>query len=428
MSRRSLLSRVVGARASSLGTLANPTDAMFEALGAARTFSGTRVSPEGALSLIPLYSGASLLANAIGSLPIVVYRRDGDGKVVHRAHRTHRILTGQPTPGMGADEVFAIVGLSLVLWGNAYLAKGYGADGLVNELVPLHPKRVGVGRKNGRAIFTVDGKGRSDGEPFGVRDILHIRGLSSDGVVGYSPVQLARQALGTGMALEEFAGRFWDNNARPGVILKHPSKLTEEAAKRLKATWDAAHGGLANIAKTAVLEEGMDVEAIGMPLQDAQLVEQMRLTDIRVAQLLHIPPALMLANPGTSLTYSTTEGQGIDFVRWSLRPWLVRIAGALLADPDLFAEGGDRIFPEHDVSAMLKADLRTRAEVARGLVNDGIATPDEGRGMVDLNPLGGAAAKLRPKAAPAPAKVEGPQPTPPAPAGEGDTPTEGEGA
>ena len=416
----SLLGRITRGAGAALeardaGTFSEPGASLREFVTGAATYSGKRVTNEGALALVPVYSAVALLSGAIAQLPLNVYQQTDRGRVLAPQHRTWRLLHDQPNDLMAADEFQGVIAASLALWGNAFVAKGYGPDGAVNELVPLKPSRVQVGYDGSRRepYYLLDGKATR----YTRKDVLHVRGLSSDGLIGYSPIQVARQALGTSLALDEYAGRFWNNNARPGVILRHPNKLTPEAAKRLKSSWDSAHGGLANIAKTAVLEEGMDVSVIGMPLQDAQLVEQMRLTDIRVAQLFRIPPALLLANPGTSLTYSTTEGQGIDFLRWTLGPWLRRLEGALLADPYLFTQGA-RFVPGFATDALLRSDLKARADTAVRLVDAGILTPNEGREVMERNPLDGDEYDVprEPRAPAAPA------------AGEGDTTTEGEAA
>lgn len=382
-----ILSRAVaGASTRSTSTLQNPSAELRQALGATSAIGGRSVSVEGSLGLVPVYSAISLIADAIGSLPVGVSRRRPDGGIeAHPAHATDSLIRLYANPWLPAAELWTIVAASLAAWGNAFVLKATIGGKL--GLYPIRPDRVQVGRDEHGPYFLIDGKEKSKGVPFSVADILHVRGFSFDGLLGYSPIQLARQALSTGLTLDEFAGRFWQNNAQPGVILKHPNRLDDEAAKRLKASWDSAHGGIENLAKTAVLEEGMDVEVLGMPLGDAQLVEQLRLTDIRVAQLFHIPPSLLLANPGTSLTYSTTEGQGIDFLRWTLRPYLRRIETALLADPTLFPEGGDRLLARFETTELLRMDTKTRGDYARGLVKDGLATPNEGRGIIGLNPI-----------------------------------------
>jgi HK97 family phage portal protein len=363
-----------------LSGLGQPGDWLKDALTGGQTFSGKTVTIEGSLALVPVYSAVSLLAGATGSLPLIVYRRLGeDGRERAHTHRTWPLLHDQPNPEMAADEVWELVMAHLLLWGNAFIAKIRDNFGVVTELWPLRPNRVQVGRDNqGNRYFVVDGNGRYDN-----RDILHIRGLGTDGLVGLSPVQQARQMLAGAMALEEFTGDFWANDAQPGVVLSHPNKLSPDAAKNLKASWDAAHKVKG---KTAVLEEGITVERLTMPLEDAQFIETQKFNDLRVAQLFRIPPFYLGAASGDSLTYSNAETQGIDFVRWSLRRWLIRIEGALLRDPSLFLQG-QRFYPEFLVDSLLRADTAVRYGAYKTALDGQFLTVDEVRELENRAPI-----------------------------------------
>lgn len=362
--------------------LAEPEAWLTSALGATPSYSGKSVTVDSAFQLVPVYSAVALLAGSIGSLPLVVYRRLERGRERAGNHRMWRLLHVQPNEHMAADEVWELIGAHLLLWGNAFLGKIRDRNGLVSELWPLRPSRVQVGvDEGGRRFFILDGEGRYTAE-----DILHIRGLGTDGVVGLSPVQQARQALGAGMALEEFTGTFWANSASPGGVLSHPNRLSQPAADRLRAQWKHLHGGSARAGEVAVLEEGMEWKSTGMPLEDAQFIETQQFSNLQVAQLFRIPPYMLGAKSGDSLTYSNTESQGIDFVRWSLRRWLVRIEGALLRDPSLFVQG-QRFYPEFLVDALLRADTKSRYEAYRIAIEAGFLTVEEVRELENRNPI-----------------------------------------
>jgi HK97 family phage portal protein len=349
----SLLERLLGGEERT-STLANPSPTLREAFGGGQTLSGASVNIENAIQLVPLFSGVSLIAGAIGSLPLVVYRRTAEGRERAENHRTYGLLHTQPNPEMGADEVWEIVGEHLNLWGNAFIWKARDSFGNVGELWPLKPSRIQVGRdKDGKRIFIVDGKVE---QPYTETDILHIRGLSPDGLVGYSPVQLARNTLGNAISQGEFQSKFLGQDGKPSVLLRHPNSLKPDAAARLKAGWDSIKTG-----GTAVLEEGIEVERWTMPLEDAQFLEQMQFSDLRIAQLLNLPPSFLGAPTGDSLTYSTTEQQGLQFITYTLRRWLIRIEGSLLRDPSIFLQGS-RFFPEFLVDGLLRADSRTRGD------------------------------------------------------------------
>ena len=406
-------------RAAAPSGLSRPASWLVDFLGGgSETYAGKSVTPMSALSLVPVFSAVTLLAGAVGSTPLLVYRRlDGDGRERAYTHRTWKLLHEQPNEFMAADEFWEIVTAHVLLWGNAFVVKGRGPNGLVNELIPLRPDRTFVmDDKNGRPVYVyLDKQGRE--VKGGADEVLHFRGLGVDGKVGLSPIQLARQTLGNQLAQTEFQGRFWSNNARPGGVLKHPNELSTKAQKRLRATWDTLQGGLANAGKTAILEEGMEWQALGLPLADAQFIEQARFGRSDVALLFRVPARMLLADAGGSMTYSNVESDSLDFVKWSLRRWLKRHEGTLKRDPDLFLQGA-RFYPEFLLDDLLRADSETRSRVYQRALNPttGWLDVDEVRAMENRNPLTPeqrrarealAKAKARP-AAPAPAAKDEP--------------------
>jgi HK97 family phage portal protein len=381
----SLLGQLLGRQERDItSTLNAPSEWLREAITTGATYTGQTVSPEGSLSLVPVYSAVSLLAGSVGSLPLVVYRRLEQGRERAEDYVMWRILHDQPNTEMAADELWEMITGHLALWGNAFLAKFRNNLGVVGELYPISPKRVQVGRDtNGKRYFIVDGADRYDES-----DILHIRGFGTDPLVGLSPIQQARQMLGAVMSQEEFSGRFWANNAHPAGVLKHPNRLSQDSADRLKASWKASHGGPRNAGEVAVLEEGMTWEATGMPLEDAQFIQTAQWNDLRIAQLFRIPPYMIGAKSGDSMTYSNTEMQGIDFVRWSLRRWLIRIEKSLLRDESMFLQQ-TRFYPEFLVDGLLRADTKNRYESYAIALDPakGWMTKDEVRDRENLNPL-----------------------------------------
>lgn len=382
----SVVGRVVDGL-TSRSTLSNPDSWLRGALTSGTTFSGKTVTVDSSLSLVPVFAAVNRLSQAVGASPLIVYKKTSSGRERAADSRQWEICHEQPNPEIAADEFWAIVESHIDLWGNAFIWKERAGDGRVANLWALKPSRCMVGydkdKRTGqvRRMFKIDGNG-----PYFEDDILQIRGLSSDGLVGYSPIQLARQLLGNGMAQEEFQGKFWANGAWPGVVLKHPQKLDDGAIKRLKASWKSAHGGAGRAGETAVIEEGMSVETMTMPLDDAQFIEQARFNDLRVAQLFGLPPHAIAAKSGDSMTYSNVESQGIDFVRWSVRPRVTRIEKSLKRDPDLFP-AGQALYPEFLLDALMRADLKTRYEAYQVGIAAGVLTRNEARDYENLPAL-----------------------------------------
>jgi HK97 family phage portal protein len=340
------------------------------------TYSGKTVNVRTAMGLVPVYSAVSQIAGATGNLPLIVYKRDGEARARAPKHRAWSLLHDTPNPEQAADEFWELVESHIELWGNAFIWKKRDSLGLVRELWVLAPSRIGVTRDvgTGQRIFSLDG------HPFGEDTILQIRNLSPDGLVGYSPIQLHRHALANQMAQEEFQGSFLKSEGKPGVLLKHPNNLSDDAAKRLKASWDSVKAG-----GTAVLEEGISVEKWTMPLEDAQFVEQLQHSNLQVALMFLLPPGRLGAPSGDSMRYSTTELEGINFVTYTLQRRLRRIEGAVNRDPSIFTTS--KFFCEFLVDALQRADSKTRAQNYMLALKGGWMTKDEVRAREGLPPL-----------------------------------------
>jgi HK97 family phage portal protein len=331
------------------------------------TYSGKSVTVEKALGLVPVYNAVSQIAGAIGSLPLMVYQRDGDERRRAESHPTWKLLHEEPNPEMAADELWEMVESHLDLWGNAFLFKVHrpGTEGLTEQLWPISPDRVQVTRDDkNRRVFYIEGR------VFGEDTILHIRGLSLDGLVGYSPIQLARNALANAMSQEEFQGRFLRSDGKPAVLLRHPNSLKPEAEERLKKSWDAAKAG-----GTVVLEEDINVERWTMPLEDAQFIEQMEFSDKRIAQMFLLQPRRLGAKSGDSLTYSTVESDSIDFITYTLQRRCRRIESAIRRDRSIFP--GPDHYPEFLLDALLRANLKDRFEAWKTGIDAGFLDADQ---------------------------------------------------
>lgn len=365
-------------------TFSNPSEWLITALGGTTTYSGKTVTPATALEIAPWWRGVNILSNAFRTAPFKVYQ----GREEARASNAWRLLHDSPNPTMAADEFWGIAESHVETWGNAFAYKQYDAHGLVDEVWNIDPARVAVHRDpDGTLLYVIDDK---VADPFTSANILHIRGLSSDGVVGYSTVQLAKQSLGAELARTEFAGRFWENDATPGVTLIHPNKLSTDATERLRELWDKRHKGPSKKRATAVLGEGVDVKQMTMPLEDAQFIEQGRFSRTDIALWLGLPPYMLAGESGgDSLTYSTTEGHSLDLLKWTIGPRFVGAQNTVNMDGDLMpfanARLTERLHGEFVSDAILRATTKERYE-AYSLAPH--LTVDEVREIEGKAPLG----------------------------------------
>lgn len=349
------------------------------------TSAGIDISEEGALNATAVMACVRILAESVASLPLITYRRladGGKGRAIN--HSLYRILHDAPNPEMTSFQWRETMMGHLCLWGNAYSEIVTDQAGRVKELWPLRPDRMRVARENDELKYYYKIKATSPEEPLPAERILHIPGISMDGVKGISLITAARNAIGLAMATEEFGATFFRNGATPGIVLRHPGTLGEVAYKRLKESWNKEHQGQDRHHRTAILEEGISVEKIGIPPEDAQFLQTRRFQVEEIARIFRVPPH-MLADLERA-TFSNIEHQGLEFVIHSLRPWLVRLEQGYKRKL-LMPREQVEYYIEHLVDGLLRGDLLSRYQAyAVGRVN-GWLSADDVLEMENRNPL-----------------------------------------
>ncbi len=269
----------------------------------------------------------------------------------------------------------------LNIYGEAFVGK-YRADGQIVQLGLIHPNSVEVELRGQRIVYVLDTvRGRTEHGP---DDILHIKGMSLDGIRGMSPVTQCRVALGLSSSLQQSAKTFTEQGSRPSGILTSPSNSTE-ALRHVAEAWHQRHAGVSNMHRVAVVSGDVKFEPIGFSADDAQLLGQRDLSAREVARIFRVPAWAIDAPTGDSLTYSNALEQNRALVTHSLRPWLVRIERAISNDTDLCPGG---TYAQFEVDALLRADARTRSETYERALNPntGWMRRDEVRELEELPP------------------------------------------
>lgn len=359
-----MLTQVVSALARRSGTLENPGNPLTaHSLAAAlqaggETSAGVPVTLEGALSLPVVWTCVSLLARTVASLPLVLYRRTADGRNRATDHPLYGVLHDLPNPEMTAFDMHAALMAHLALHGNAYCEIVRDGDGAVRELWPLPPTRVAWRRiAPGRLLYEVEVDGRI--VPLRGENVLHLRSLTPDGRRGYSFLSLARDEVGLGLAARTYGAKFFAQDGRPGGVLRHPANLSEDTVARLRASWEAAHSGLANAHRVAILEEGMEWQTLGLPPEDMQFLQTRAATRAEIASWFAIPPHMVGDTQKTTSWGTGIESQSQGFLTYTLMPWLV--AWAQEVNRSLLTEADRRdLYAEHQTAALLRGDLQTR--------------------------------------------------------------------
>jgi HK97 family phage portal protein len=329
-----------------------------EFLGAASRTAGLPApSVESAMTMPAVYACVRVLAETVASLPLITYRTRPDGGRERAGDLPlARLLARRPNPEMTAFELEELLTSHCAQWGNGYAFLELDRRGQVTALWPLRPDRTQPVRRNGELQYRYR---MDDGQEVVIPawQVHHRRGLSGDGIVGYSPVRVAMLAVALGMATEEFGARFFSNGARPGMVLEHPGKLSDQAFDRLRVSWRDDHQGLSNAHKIRILEEGMKIETLGIPPEEAQFLQTRTFQAQEIARIFRMPPHKigLLENS----TFSNIEHQAIEFVTDTIRPWLRRFEQA--QERDLLTESERQtIYTEYLVEGLLRGDTVSR--------------------------------------------------------------------
>lgn len=370
--------------------LANPQAWLVDMFtGGTKSATGLNVTPDRALQASAVYACVRVLAETIASLPLHVYKRLARGKEKATDHYLYPILHDAPNAEMTSFEFRETMMGHLCLRGNAYAEKVIDRAGRVKELWPLNPDRVTVERDKAtkKLVYTVTIPDEARQVKLDTDRILHIRGLSGDGIIGYSPIKLARESIGLSLATEEYGARFFGNGSRPGGVLEHPGKLGTEARKNLKTSWEEMYKGLEQSHRIAILEEGLKWHQIGIAPEEAQFLETRKFQLNDIARIFRVPPHLI--GDLERSTFSNIEHSSIDFVVHTIRPWLVRWEQALKLRLLREREGDQIYFAEFLVDGLLRGDVQSRYNAYAVGRQNGWLSADDIRELENMNPLPG---------------------------------------
>jgi HK97 family phage portal protein len=361
---------------------AQTTNGLYVRLDDRSTFSPAMWDAQGsALSISTVYACVRVLAESVASLPLLLYRRlPNGGKERALDHRLYETLHDAPNPHMTSFVWRELMMSHLATWGNHY------SEIVLDEfdrltLWPIRPDRMDVKYNAvGEKVYIYL-------SPTGMRReipssrIFHVPGLSSNGLMGLSPIALHAKTLQLSTVAQDYGTNFLRNGARPAIVLSHPKNLSEPAQKRLAAQMDELRGSQ-NAGRTVILEEGLTVTEVGVPPEDAQYIETRKFQRGTIAsEIFRIPPHKI--GDLEHATFSNIEHQAIEFVVDTLRPWLVRIEQECKAQL-LY---GEDVFAEFLIDGLLRGDSQARATALQIERNAGIINGDEWREIENMNPI-----------------------------------------
>lgn len=368
-----------------------PAGWLTHAFGGGRTAAGQFVGPDTAMRLSAVLACVQVLSQDLAALPIILYRRQkGGGKVRATEHPAYRLVHDRPNRRQTPYEFKRDQTAVMLLEGNAYQAKIRGRDMRVTELVPVNPRTttVKVWRDGFNAQAFYDCRPTGSGETVTVPDydMMHLREFSIDGLVGVSRIRWQAEMLGTALAMQEHGATFFANSANPGGVLQHPGSLSEAAAQRIRGDWERLHRGSDRSHKIAVLFEGMEFKPIGVPNKDAQWIEGRKLSRSEIASIFRVPPHKI--GDLERATFSNIEHQSLDYVSDALVP-LATLWEQRLNEGLLFEDERDEFFFEVLFDALLRGDMKSRAEAYAAYWNIGALSTNEIRERENMNPVPG---------------------------------------
>lgn len=356
-----------------------------------RTTSGKPVNERTAMQTTAVYACVRILAEAVASLPLHVYeyRDDGGKKLVHD-HPLYYLLHDEPNPEMTSFVFRETLMSHLLIWGNAYAQVIRDGAGRVLGLYPLLPDKMEVQRDDRGNIYYVYSRNSDENPMFKeygniklkAEDVLHIPGLGFDGLIGYSPIAMAKNAVGMTLACEEYGASFFANGANPGGVLEHPGVLKDPS--KVRESWNSVYRGVNNAHKIAVLEEGMKYQQIGIPPEEAQFLETRKFQINEIARLYRIPPHMVGDLDKSS--FSNIEQQSLEFVKYTLDPWVIRWEQSLQRSLLLPGEKG-KYFIKLNVDGLLRGDYQSRMNGYAVGRQNGWFSANDIREMENMNPI-----------------------------------------
>jgi len=362
----------------------SPSRWLMELFGGAESAAGIRVNAENALQVSAVYACVRVISETLATLPVGIFEHTADGgNKPAPGHPAWALLKGMPNPEMTPLEFKEMLTAHTALRGNSFAQIIHDGAMRPRQLWPLHPDRVSI-RRDGGELFYEYRPTQGATQVFPASEILHLRGLMSDGVWGMNPIAVARETFGAAIATQGYGARFFANDAAPGGVLEHPNSLSDKAHDNLRKSWEDNHKGFLNGRRPAILEEGMKWTTLSIKPEEAQFLETRKFQVQDIARIFRVPPHLIQDLERS--TFSNVEQQSIDFVTHTMLGWVSRWEQALSAKLLTEAER-ERFFFKFNLNALLRGDVAARFTAYAVGRQWGWLSANDVRRLEDLNPL-----------------------------------------
>lgn len=360
--------------------------------GGSQTVAGVTVTEATALQVATVRSCVDRISSDLATLPIAVMERRDRERVELDTHPLARLFDN-PNSWQVWPEFVQMMQAHVLLRGNAYAWINRSANGVITELIPMHPDAVKVKQlPTYRLRYELFREGK---EPvvFDQGEVFHLRGLSTDGVMGRSVLHDARETFGGALATQEHANALWSRDATPSVTLEHPGRLGDKARKNLEESWETVYGQGKDKRRVAVLEEGMKIQQLSLTPNDGQFIETQNLQDYRICGMFRVPPFMVGLTEKQTSWGTGIEQQKIGYWQGTIQPWAVRWEKRLKRD---MLASSSPAYVRFNLSAQMRGDSTARSNYYWRMVQMGAMSPNDVRAFEDLNPIADGDVYLQP--------------------------------
>ncbi len=370
-------------------SLSRPSQWLVDVFGGGASDSGITVNESTSLKYSAVWNAVTIYSAAMATLPVNVFEKDDQGNKTERPNEPSARAINNPNDVQSAATFRQTGMVHNLLWGNFYAAIARNGRGEPVDLTILHPRNTRPEIYNGRLTYVT----RVEDVEIEIRpaNMIHVPGLSTDGIEGLSVIGHAKNGIGLGLATEKFGNKFFKNGANLSGVIKHPGTFKDDDQKsKFRKDWQTVYGGTDNALKTAVLEMGMEYERIGIPPEEAQFLETRKFGVNEIARWFNLPPHMLKDQDATSTSRSNNEQQALEFVIHSLRPWLVKWETEFerkLLREDQKRSGMWSI--KFNANALLRGDTSAQATFIDTMIKNGVYSLNDGRRFLDLNTVEG---------------------------------------
>jgi len=377
--------------------------------GGTTTSAGVQVSSDTAMRQSTVYSCVNILSRVMGMIPCHLMQKTGDTRKPATGHSLYPLLHDMPNEWMTDCDYKKMRLNHLLLRGNFFALKNRGLSltGPVRELIPLAPgivTEVEQDKNYNLSYHCTFPDGQMKIIPRS--EIIHSRGMISNGYMGINPIQYVREAVGFALAAEEFGSRYFGEGTHPGIIIEHPNKLKDP--KALREALNDTYSGLGKAHRMMLLEEGMKAQKITIDPKDAQFLELRQMQKSEIVDIFFGMPLTLMSNGDKSPTFASAEQFGIGFVVYALLPWMVDEEKVIYRDLLTPEERKAGYYAKFQAAALQRGSFKDQSDGWATLIDKEVLNPNEVRELLDMNPYpGGDVYKTRTSTTKEPSKSEG---------------------